>query len=255
MTRLALTREVSSGLGRCELTHVSRQPIDIGRARAEHERYEQALIEAGCHVERLAASAEMPDSVFIEDIALVFDELAVMTRPGAESRRIETPSVAHALGRYRSLQAMEAPATLDGGDVLTLGRQVFVGRSARTNDQGVAALGRLLAPFGYVVAAVPIAGCLHLKSAVTQVGDELLLINPKWVSPTTFEGWAFVEVDPDEPYAANALRIGKRVMYPASFPRTRARLEERQIDVHPVDARELAKAEGAVTCCSLVFRP
>jgi dimethylargininase len=255
MTRLALTREVSAALAQCELTHLSRQPIDVERARAEHRLYERALTEAGCDVERLPAGPDMPDSVFIEDVALVFDELAVMTRLGAEPRRAETPAVARALARYRPVLSIEAPATMDGGDVLTVDRQVFVGRSVRTNGEAVAQLGRLLTPFGYSVVGVPVNGCLHLKSAVTEVGDRLLLINPHWVSRTAFAGFDFVEVDPKEPYAANALRIGKRVMYPASFPRTRARLERGDVDVRAVEAGELAKAEGAVTCCSLVFNP
>jgi dimethylargininase len=255
MTRLALTREVSSALAHCELTHLSRQPIDVERARAEHRLYEQALTEAGCDVDRLPAGADMPDSVFIEDVALVFDGLAVVTRPGAESRRAETPAVAEALGRYRPVRSIEAPATMDGGDVLTLGREVFVGRSARTNDEAVTQLGRLLTPWGYSVVRVPLDVCLHLKSAVTEVGDRLLLINPQWVSRTAFGSFDFVEVDPKEPYAANALRIGKQVVYPASFPRTRARLEHRGVDVRSVEVGELAKAEGGVTCCSLIVHP
>jgi dimethylargininase len=255
MTRLALTREVSSALAQCELTHLSRQPIDVERARAEHGLYEQALTEAGCDVDRLPACADMPDSVFIEDVALVFDGLAVVTWPGAESRRAETRAVAEALGRYRPVRSIEAPATMDGGDVLTLGRQVFVGRSARTNDEAVAQLGRLLTLSGYSIVSVPVDVCLHLKSAVTEVGDRLLLINPQWVSRTAFSGFDFVDVDPKEPDAANALRIGKQVVYPASFPRTRARLEHRGVDVRSVEVGELAKAEGAVTCCSVIFQP
>jgi dimethylargininase len=249
----ALTRAVSSAIGRCELTHMMRQPIDVARARTEHRQYEEALAAAGCDVERLSAGSNMPDSVFIEDIALVFDQLAVLTRPGAPSRHAETPEVARVLERYRPVHAIESPATLDGGDVLTVGRHVFVARSARTNAAGIDQLAQLLASFGYLVTGVHVTGCLHLKSAVTEVADALLLINSQWVSTSAFERFRLVEVHPEEPYAANALRIGQMVVYPAAFPRTRERLERLGIEVRPVEASELAKAEGAVTCCSLVF--
>jgi dimethylargininase len=142
---------------------------------------------------------------------------------------------------------------MDGGDVLTVGRRVFVGRSARTNDSAIEQLGRLLAPFDYSVEAVTVEGCLHLKSAVTEIDDRTLLLNPQWVAGAAFSRFDLVDVDRDEPYAANALRIGKQVIYPASFPGTRARLERLGISVRPIEAGELAKAEGAVTCCSLVF--
>jgi len=250
---VAITREVSPSLGACELVHLPRVAIDIARARLEHDAYERALSEAGCEVRRLPAGSDIPDSVFVEDIAVVFDELAVITRPGAPSRRAETPAVAGALGGYRPLRRLEPPATLDGGDVLVVGRTVFVGRSARTNPEGIEQLGRILGDFGYTVAGVAVAGCLHLKSAVTSVGDHLLLINSRWVSRAALPGADFVDVHPDEPYAANALRIGGGVLFPELFVRTRERLEREGVIVRTVEVGELAKAEGAVTCCSLVF--
>jgi dimethylargininase len=251
---VALTRDISPALRDCELTHLDRAPIDVERARRQHEAYECALAGLGCAVHRLPAGAEMPDSVFIEDAAIVLDEVAVITRPGAVSRRVETEGVADALAAYRPLLRIEAPGTLDGGDVLVADRTVFVGRSARTNDAGIGQLRAALAGFGYAVRAVEVHGCLHLKTAVTCVGDGRLLINREWVPAEAFAGWALIDVDPAEPFAANALRIGERVVYPDTFPRTRARLEARGIEIVPVPADELAKAEGGVTCCSLVFR-
>jgi dimethylargininase len=249
----ALTREVSSALAACELTHLARVAIDVELARTEHAAYEQALREAGYAVQRLPATSAMPDSVFIEDIAVVFAELAIVTRPGAESRRAEIPVVAEALARYRRVESIEAPATVDGGDVLVAGRRVFVGRSSRTNRDGIAALRRLLEPLRYTVCEVAVRGCLHLKSAVTALTDRLLLVNPSWVDRAMFADFDFIEIDPLEPMAANALRLDDRVIYSAAHPRTAGRLAKRGIRLEKVYVSELAKAEGAVTCCSLII--
>lgn len=250
----ALTREVSARLGDCELTHLSRVSIDVDLAAAQHRGYEDALRMAGCGVERLPAGSDMPDSVFIEDIAVVFDELAIVTRPGAASRRAEVPAVAGALARHRTVRAIQAPGTMDGGDVLVAGRRVFVGRSTRTNDAAIAQMRQLLEPFGYTVCEVAVTGCLHLKSAVTALGDDLLLANPAWIGREPFAGFGFVDVDPQEPMAANALRVGDRVIYPTAFPRTAERVARRGLRLESIDASELAKAEGAVTCCSVIIR-
>jgi dimethylargininase len=250
---IAITREVSLAIGACELTHLGRVAIDVERARAEHRAYEAALAAAGCRVERIEAGPDMPDSVFVEDTAIVFDELAILARPGAASRRQETGAVAKVLARYRPIHVTQAPATIDGGDVLVVGRHVYVGRSQRTNDAGVDQMRRALAPFGYEVEAIAVAGCLHLKSAVTAVGEGLLLTNPAWVPHEAFRLFDRIAVHPEEPWAANALRLGDRVIYPAGWPRTGERLERRGVTVCRVEAGELAKAEGAVTCCSLIL--
>lgn len=250
---IALTREISPAIARCELMHLERQAIDLDLARAQHRAYEACLIEAGCLVERLAAAPDMPDSVFIEDTALVFDELAIVTRPGAVSRRTETAVVAEALRRYRALHHIKPPGTVDGGDVLVAGRRVLVGRSSRTNNAGIEQMRRLLAPHGYVIEAIDVHGCLHLKSAATSIGDDLLLMNPRWLPPGPFASFDRINVHPDEPSAANGLRIGDRVIYSTAFPRTRERMEQRGLHVSAVEGSEIAKAEGAVTCCSLIF--
>jgi dimethylargininase len=250
---LALTRDISPAIVRCELTHLAREPIDLATARRQHEAYEQRLRDAGCTVVRLDADEEMPDSVFIEDIALVFDEVALMTRPGAFSRRRETDAVAAALAAYRPIAHVEAPATIDGGDVLTVGKRVFVGETTRTNPTAVTQMARHVSPYGYTVHIVPVHGCLHLKSAVTAVSDDTLLVNPEWVPAERFRPLTMIDVDPAEPYGANALRVGATVIYPTAFPRTRARLEGRGLRVAEVEVSEIAKAEGAVTCCSLIF--
>ena len=251
---IAFTREVSPSIVDCELTHLARTPIDISTARAQHHAYEQLLASLGCDVRRVAPAPEHPDAVFIEDTAVVFDELAVITRPGAESRRDETLAVEAALGALRAVTRINAPGTLDGGDVLTVGRSVFVGRTGRTNDEGIAQLRAALAPHGYAVHGVDITGCLHLKTAVTAVDDATVLLNPEWVNPVVFARFRVVEVDALEPMGANVLRIGEQLVYGASYPRTQVRLAQLGYALATVDASELAKAEGAVTCCSLVVR-
>ncbi|MDB4951489.1 MAG: dimethylargininase [Gemmatimonadetes bacterium] len=250
---IALTRGISARIADCELTHLARAPIDVAAARAQHEAYERALAELGCTVRRIDDGGAWPDGVFIEDTAVVVDELAVVTRPGAESRRGETAAVAAALAEHRPVARIEAPGTLDGGDALRLGRTVYVGLSSRSNEEGVRQLRHLLRPHGYQVRGVVPAGCLHLKTAVTEVADGTVLLNPAWIDAALFAGARVIEVDAAEPFAANGVRAGGRLLYPVAFPRTRARLEEAGISVLAVDASELAKAEGAVTCCSLVF--
>lgn len=251
--RIAVTRGVSAAFARCELTHLARSPIDVGRARDQHAAYCASLASLGCTVISLPSDETLPDCVFVEDVALVVDELAVMTRPGAASRRAEVAEVARALAAFRPLRHIEAPDTIDGGDVLRLGREVFVGVSTRTTPGAVAQLEAVLHPLGYAVRAVAVEGCLHLKSAVTQIAPDAVLLNPAWVDASLFDAFRIVEVDPTEPMAANALLIGDGVVYPESFPLTRMRLEAAGVRLHAIDVSEMAKAEGGVTCCSLVF--
>lgn len=254
MMLIAVTRSVSRSIARCELTHLERVPIDLERARRQHRAYEEALRSLGVRVLPLPEEPDLPDAVFVEDTAVVLDECAVLTRPGAASRRPEVESVARALAPYRTLYRIEAPGTLDGGDVLAVGRNVWVGLTTRSNPSAVAQLQALLRPFGITVRAVPVAGCLHLKSAVTRAAENTLLINPDWVRKSDFPGMDFVEVDPREPYAANILLVGEHAVYQPAYPRTLERLEAAGIHPRLIDVSELAKAEGALTCCSLVFQ-
>jgi dimethylargininase len=249
----AITRALHASIAQCELTHLTREPIDYARAVAQHAAYEALLTSLGVLVTQLPAEPMLPDAVFVEDTAIVCDELAVITRPGAESRRPECTSIAAALRPWRSLAHIAAPGTLDGGDVLTLGRTVYVGLSSRSNQQGAAQLRELLAPFGYRLETVVVRGCLHLKSAVTAASDSLLLLNPAFVDPAGFAGVQIIETHPAEPSAANLLRLHNCVVMDAAYPRTAERLRARAVSVHTVDLSELAKAEGAVTCCSLIF--
>ena len=253
MSLVALTRAVSPALDRCQLVHLERRPIDVGLAREQHRAYETALRDAGCEVRTLPADPSLPDSVFVEDAAVVFDEVAVIARPGAESRVPETEPVARALAAHRPLVRITAPATLDGGDVLRIGRTVYVAEGGRTNRAGIDQLAAAVGPHGYDVRPVAVRGCLHLKSAATLVAPDTVLCNPRWVDPATFAGMAVLDVAAGEPGAANGLLVGTRVVYPSCFPVTARRLAERGIEILSLDVSELQKAEGAVTCCSLVF--
>ncbi len=252
-TSIAMTRDVSPSLANCELSFVDRSPIDPERAAAQHHDYRNILRALGCKLIALPMLTDMPDAVFVEDMAVVLDEVAIITRAGAPSRRGESASVADALMPYRTMHAIQAPGTLEGGDVVRIGRTLYVGQAERSNAEGIAQLRSLLAPYDYRVEAVPTHGCLHLKSAVTVVADGILLVQRAWVDPGVFASHRLIETDPDEEHAANALRIGDTVIHPACFPRTRQRLQAAGITVVPVDISELQKAEGAVTCCSLVF--
>jgi dimethylargininase len=250
---LAITRQISPRFNECELTHLDRQPIDLNLARAQHREYEAALRELGCEVISLPPETALPDSVFVEDVALVFDEVAIITRPGADSRKPEVESIARAVRPYRMLCTIEAPGTLDGGDVLCVGKIVYIGLSSRSNRSAVVQTQTFLAPYGYTVKGVEVTGCLHLKSAVTQVSEDTLLINPAWVDRSIFGAMKFIEVDESEPSAANAVWIDDMVIYPSGYPKTQQRLEEAGLRLRIIDATEVSKAEGAVTCCSLIF--
>lgn len=250
---IALTRPVSASMAACELTHLRREPIDVARARAQHAAYVRALADVGCHVIELPGADDLPDAVFVEDTALVLDEIAIVTRPGAASRRAETAAVAEELAQHRTVMHMPGPATLDGGDVLRVGRRLYVGASGRTSEAGVSWLRETVAPLGYRVVAVRPTGCLHLKTAVTAIASDLLLVNPQWVDPSGFTGMRHVAVAQAEPFGANALLIGGRVIYPTAFQQTARRMREAGIEVLSVDVSELAKAEGGMTCCSIVF--
>jgi dimethylargininase len=246
---IAITRGVSRALVACELTHLERQAIDVELAKKQHRAYEAALRDAGCDVRPLPADDALADCVFVEDVAIVLDDVAILTRTATRSRRAETPAIAEALAPFRPLRSIEAPGTLDGGDVLRVDQTLYVGKTTRTNTAGIEQLAALAR--GHRVVAVDVDGCLHLKSAVTQIGPNLLLVNPRFVRP--FSEHDRIAIDPSEPAAANGLWIGSKLLYPASFPKTRRILEERGVAIVPLDLSELQKAEGAVTCCSLLF--
>ena len=252
-TLTAITRELNDAIGSCELTFLPRAAIDPVLAQRQHEQYQAELSSLGCEIIVVPTEQGLADSVFIEDTALVLDEIAVMLRPGSRSRRPELAGVERVLKGYRSLVSIKAPGTLDGGDLLRVDKVIFAGLSSRSNEDGIEQLSNIVSDYGYSVKTVETTKCLHLKSAVSAIEPGVLLINPDWVSSSAFEDYELIDVDAEEAHAANALLVGKSVIYPSSFPRTAGKLAGRGIDVISVDLSELQKAEGAVTCCSLLI--
>jgi dimethylargininase len=250
----ALTRAISPTLASCELTWLPRERIDIPRAIDQHAEYERALAELGLDVISLPAEPDLPDATFVEDPLVVVDEVAIVARMGAPSRRPESESLAAAISRFRPLRYLGEPATLEGGDVMRIGRDVFVGFSSRTNEAGIAQLKGELEPFRYRVHRVDVLGCLHLKSACCSLGDGKILANPAWLDLAPLHEFEIVGVANDEPGAANVLRIGGAVLMPASFPHTEEILRRKGFNIRTVDISELIKAEAAITCSSVIFQ-
>jgi dimethylargininase len=250
---IALTRPPTAAIARCELTHLAREPIDVAIAVGQHRAYERLLEELGTDVLSLPPEPELPDAVFVEDTALVLDEVAVMLRPGAPSRLPEVESVARVLERYRPLEYIQAPATIDGGDILQVDRRLYVGLSGRTNQEAALQLHAIVAPFRYEVIAVPISSCLHLKSACSCVGDRTILLNRSWVPADVFSDLTLIDVAGIEPRGANTFFVGDTLVMASNFPQTRARLEATGRKVRTVDLSELQKAEAGGSCLSVVF--
>ncbi len=253
MAAIALTRPVSPSLSNCELTYLERQPIDIACAEREHRGYEQCLIELGLDVHQLQPEPDLPDAVFVEDTAVVLDEVAVIARPGAASRRAEVDSVSAALAQHRPLEVIRAPGTLDGGDVVVIDRTILVGLSPRTNMDGAAQLIERVSPYGYQVRTVPVDGCVHLKSACSYLGNQMLLVNPNWIDMSLLESFDTIAVHTSEIWAADTLLAGESVVMAGGFPETQAKLEDAGWRVCSVNISQFQKAEGSVSCLSLIF--
>lgn len=236
--------------------------MSFARLEHQHAAYRDALAAAGADVVVLDAIDALPDSVFVEDAAVVLDELAVLTRPGAVSRQAEIDRIESAIACRRAIvERIRAPGTLEGGDVLRIGRRLFVGLTTRTNREGIAQLATIVLPHGYAVVAVPVVGSLHLKTACTALDAQTLLLNPAWlvngIDAAPFAGFQTIAVDADEPFAANVLPLGANLIANAAFPRTLERVsahaQRAGLNVVPVDISEFGKAEAGLTCMSLVF--
>lgn len=249
----ALTHRVSPHIADCELTFLSRSPIDLQLAVRQHDDYCALLNKLGVTVDKLSENESYPDSCFVEDTSVVVDELAIICSPGVESRRGETRLIQRELSKYRETVQIALPATIEGGDVLRIGKRILVGESSRTNSQGIEEFRRILEPYGYSITPVGTKGSLHLKSACTGIDDETLIVNPEWIELAALRGFKLVYTPEEEPWSANVLRIRDTVCIQAGFPRT-AEMIERQVErVEIIDMSELRKAEGALTCSSIIF--
>jgi dimethylargininase len=250
---IALTHLVSPRINECEVSREPREPIDLDRALKEHAAYVWMLQSWGLEVKELSVNSDFPDGTFIEDIAVVVDEIAVLTRPGAASRRGEVKGMEEVLGAYRKTARIRAPATLDGGDVLRMGKKIFTGISKRSTLGGSDGLREILAPFGYDVIPVKVKEGLHLKSACTALDDHTLLVNPERIDTTAFKEYTIVPVSEKEPEAANALRVKDRIAMHAGYDRTVEKVRSRGFKVFTLDISELIKAESGLTCSSIIF--
>lgn len=250
----ALTRAVSPNIGGCELTFRNRELIDYKRALRQHEEYCGLLSSLGVEVIKLEASDSHPDCCFIEDTAIVLDELAIITSMGTASRRGETSTVEKELAGYREIAYIRLPAAIEGGDVMQIGKKVFAGLSRRTNAQGIEALTQILKPLGYEVSPVRLEGCLHLKTACSAINDETILANPHWIDLDPFKAFNVLHTPEDEPWAANTLRIRDTACLGADTPRTIDLVRGLNDGIEVLDVSEFRKAEGSLTCLSIIFQ-
>ena len=250
---VAITHAPSPRLEAGERTYVGHEPIDFASALRQHAAYEDALRGCGAEVVRLDVNRQHADCVFVEDTAIVLDELAVLMSMGAESRRAEPAGIESTLRGYRRVERVTLPARIDGGDVVRCGKALFVGESQRTDAAGISALRAIVAPYGYTVAGVPVRECLHLKSACSALPDGSFLVNADWIDVAPLPSGRLVDVPSTEAWAGDVLVIGDRIIVSEAFPRTAELLRARGWTVLPVCISEFAKAEGGVTCMSLVF--
>ena len=249
----AITNLPSPNLQGGERTYVGHAPIDAALALRQHEGYRAALRACGATVVTLEDNRDLADGVFVEDTAIVLDEVAVMMSMGAASRRGEPAAIEAALRRYRPIERVSLPATIDGGDVVRAGRSLYVGASPRTNAAGIASLRDVVKRFGYSVTAIPVRECLHLKTACSALPDGRFLVNAEWIDVSPLPSSRLLHVPASEPWAGDVLAVDSHIIASDAFPETIALLGER-FPVAPVSVSEFAKAEGGVTCMSLVFR-
>lgn len=253
-TRLiAITHVPSPMLQHGERTYVDEATVDHPLALAQHAAYCTALRSCGADVITLDVNRGLPDCVFVEDTAIVLDEVAVMMSMGAESRRAEPAGIEPTLRRYRTIERVALPATIDGGDVVRSGRTLYVGASPRTNAAGIDALRRVVGTYGYAVIGVPVLKCLHLKTACSALPDGRLLVNREWIDVSPLPSSALLDVPASEPWAGDVLVIGERIISSDAFAETAKLLDDTGFSVLPVAVSEFAKVEGGVTCLSLVF--
>jgi dimethylargininase len=248
----ALVRRPGPRLAEGLVTHVERRPVDAALALRQWERYVEALRSAGREIVEAPPADDCPDGVFVEDVLVVHDDLAVLTRPGAAARRAEVAGVEELVaGLVYALERIADPGTLDGGDVLRVGETVYVGVGGRTNAEGVGQLRAVLEPRGARVVAIPVGGVLHLKTAVTALPDGSLLGHvPSLADPALLPGL----VEAPEPSGANVVLLGGgSVLVAADCPETHALLARRGLEPVPVDVSELQKLEAGVTCLSVLL--
>ena len=250
---IALTHTVSPSLAEGEVTFIDRQTVDYELALQQHATYCNALEKCGVEVKRLSVNPDSPDSCFIEDTAIVVDEVIIVTTIGSPARQHESRNVAPELARYGEIIHIQLPATIDGGDVLRIGRRLYVGVSGRTNSQGFHELAQILQQWNYEVIPVELKSCLHLKTACTAINEETVLLNPHWVAPEVFSDYNVLSVPEEEGWAANTIRVGNTVFLQYGFPETLKLVEKYHDSIVTLDISEFRKVEAGLSCLSIIL--
>ncbi len=253
MQALTLTPSSSMNETNCELLFMKPQAIDTGLALSQHSKYCQCLEDLGFEVTRLPAIAELPDSVFIEDPVVLLDEVAVLTLPFSPSRKGEVPNIEKFISGLGKTERIIPPGTMEGGDVLKIGRTLYVGISNQTNQEGFNQFRSFVEPFGYKVIPVKVQGALHLKTAATALDDRTLLMNPDWIDAQPFRDFRIVEVPRDEPFGGNIIAVGRRVLMHEGFVQTCHTVKSLGFEVSLVNISEFLKAEAGLTCMSVLY--
>jgi dimethylargininase len=249
---LALTHTPSPAMDQGLRTFAGDERVDLELALRQHAEYEAMLKRLGARVRRLEVNRALPDGAFIEDTAVVLDEAAVLATMGAAARRAEPAAIEPVLREYREVHRLPPGATLEGGDVLRVGRELFVGLTARTNEAGARSLAAIAGRFGYRVRAVAVRDCLHFKSACCALPDGRLLVNPAWIVAGGLDGCRCVHVPADEPWGAQVLALGETVCMALGHARTAELIASLGFAVETIDLSEFAKVEGGVTCLSIL---
>jgi dimethylargininase len=227
---------------------------DFEKALAQHQNYVYALEECGLKVEVLEADPQYPDSVFVEDVALCTPECAIVTNPGAPSRNGEKQAIRPVLEYYyKNLHCIEAPGTLDAGDVMMVGKHYYIGISERTNREGARQLSGILERYDMTASLIPLNDMLHLKSGISYLEQNQMLISGEFVDHPAFDNFQKIEVDPDETYAANSLWVNSIVLVPEGFPETLRKIQEAGYQTKILDVSEFRKLDGGLSCLSLRF--
>jgi dimethylargininase len=249
----AITHTPSPFIQNCELTFLPSQTIDFEKAKNQHKAYCRMLAECGAEVINLDGNIEFPDCAFVEDTAIILDKTAVITPMGIPSRRKETRLIEQQLAMFFPVIKIDLPAQIEGGDVLRIGRGLYVGRSNRTDRRGIKILENIIKPFGYQVFGIKVRGSLHLKTACTALDDKTVLLNPEWVDPADFKNFKIIKVPYDEPFAANILKINDTICLHKGFSKTIEKIEKIGYKTKTTDISEFLKAEAGLTCLSLIF--
>lgn len=249
----AIARRPAENFARGLTTTAGSEPADYGLMLEQHAAYLEALSAAGLEVIVLDPQPDYPDAHFVEDTAVVTPDVAVITNPGAEARRGEEESIIPVLTEFRRIERIQAPGTVDGGDVLQVGHHFFIGRSERTNQQGAEQLGRILQHYGNTWTTIAVGTGLHLKSSINYVGQNTLLVTPEFSAKEQLEGYDQIVLDNAEAYAANTLLVNEHLLIPAGYPAARRRLETLGLNIIELEVSEVRKMDGGLTCMSLRF--